>query len=174
MSTVDTYIDRDNPDADLHLETSLFWVDETPTTSVERHALIRFDGIIGPGAIPIGASIRSAQLTLVVTDGCSPLIGTIAESRVEFGSRAAWNSFGSTPGVQPEDVRSGAGDAPVGPGPSQIDVTETLRSWSADFTLNNGWVISPAPMGADACEARSSDAAADSDRPTLTVELDGE
>ncbi len=167
--TVDTYLDLGAPDADRHLVETFLWHDDTPTTSSQQHGLLRFDAIFGPGAIPAGATIRSAELALVIFDACGGSAGSVSETTREWASTVTWNTFGPTPGVQPDDLRTTVAAAPMLDGRNVVDVTASLAAWAADPTRNNGWIFSPFAMNGDACGVRSSEVIDELSRPELTV-----
>lgn len=167
---VDTFIDRNNPTSEFHVEPSFRWHDDSPMISLQ-HSLLRFDGVFGPGAVPPGAAIDAATLTLTLLNDCAAPAGTVAETVVEWASTVTWDTFGATAGVQSEDLRTPIAMAPQTHGPEPVDVTASLRAWTLDPTLNNGWIISPAPMNGSGCNAASSDAADPATFPQLTVEF---
>lgn len=148
-----------------------------PPDADERQALIRFDDIFGsaPGQIPPGAIVSSATLRLNVLD---PITCPAAVHRMQrpWGATDTWNTFGeppwnTSPGVQADDTEAAAEPDDVPPampaGPRTIDVTSSLRTWALDQAANFGWVLSvTAP---DVLAFDSSEAAAVSDRPKLTV-----
>jgi hypothetical protein len=93
-----------------------------------------------------------------------------------WSDTATWN--GLVNGVQPDgvealaaaDVTLGAGNASanVAAGALSIDVTASLRAWSAG-SPNRGWALLPLPGGSNGITLVSSDGATLSQRPKLTI-----
>ena len=167
--TLDTFIDLANPTT-IHVEdSSIRWHDDTPAVQSQQHALLRFDGLIGPQAVPQGAHIKSATLRVVMTDGCAAPEGTVADVAVDWDRSTTWDSFGATPGIQPSDLGPAIAKAPTQVGPAVVIVTASVSGWAADPAGNRGWIISPAPSNGSACSLVSSNTAEPATRPQLTV-----
>ena len=168
--TVDTYLDRGSPTL-ADFATPIFrWHDDTPLISMQ-HGLVRFTGVFGPGAIPVGSTVITATLQLVVIDSSIVPPGDVQEAAVDWDNAITWDTFGATPGVDPRDVGARVAEAPIDLGLHSIDVTASLRAWSVDPASNRGWLISPAPLNGDAVHVASSEAADPTTRPQLTVEF---
>lgn len=160
--TLDSYLSNNVP-GPHGAETVVIW-DLIPD---EEHALVQFTGVFGAGPtqIPPGATIVSASLRLVIVDPTAS-IGTIREVAVPWDEQTTWVTFGGAAGVQASDVGTTVGASPAS-GASTIDVTASLSTWSANPRASFGWLVSPG--GSDGCDAASSEASNEDDRPTLVV-----
>ena len=166
--TVDTYLDRSSPTLADFAAPIFRWHDDTPLISMQ-HGLVRFLGVFGPGAIPAGSTVITATLQLVVIDSSIVPPGDVQEAAVDWDNAITWDTFGATPGVQPEDFGARIADAPLDLGPQTLDVTASLRAWSLDPARDRGWLISPAPTNGDALHVASSVAVDELTRPQLAV-----
>ncbi len=149
-------------------------------------ALVRFANLFGsgPGQIPLGATIVSAELILTTNntgDG-----GTLHRLLTPFDAvNDTWNSWGngtaprnSTAAVQADDAEARApfdsqiGTASVagasGTGALSIGVTTDLQAWSSG-AANQGWAIIPWPGGTNGWAFQSSETSVVRERPLLTV-----
>jgi hypothetical protein len=162
------------------------WVDaRAAATTEEAQVLLRFDNIIGtgPGQIPPGARIVSAELLLRVIDqgDGSPLFRMKVPWNEESDS---WLTFGN--GIQIDDVEARtnydsqigvlqvSGD--TGTGQITVGVTDDVQAWangepnygwgmvSWDQDLNASW-----SRGTDGMAFRPSEAPNIDDRPRLRV-----
>jgi VCBS repeat-containing protein len=151
---VDAFIDRNETRFDL--DQSYIDGDATGGTSAdnERHALIRFDDIIGTGAgqIALGTDIAYARLVIQTgTAGAAPSGGTFALSQLlqGFDTSTVWADFGTNgpdgAEVSPFDslIRNPAGQV-------SFDVTAIMEAWlrgeaNLGFDLrpesSDGWQI---------------------------------
>lgn len=158
--TTDTHIDQLAPAVDHHLETIMSW------GGPDRLALIHYHMLFGASAIPPGATIRSATMRLVLATDCAQPT-TIREIAVGWESRVTWDTFGSAPGLQADDMRGPTIVLPAAvAGPATIDVTGSVAGWSLDPTRNEGWVLSSPQAG---CGALSTDSADMTQYPELTI-----
>ncbi|HPM81731.1 MAG TPA: DNRLRE domain-containing protein, partial [Candidatus Anammoximicrobium sp.] len=149
--------------------------------------LLRFDQLIGsgPGQIPVGAKILSADLVVDVNnDGAgAKLHRLLTPWDVDTET---WNSFANgvaprntTGGVQADDAEARtAYDSQIGVAalngatgivPTQIGVTADVQAW-ADGQANYGWAFLPWPNGTDGWAFSPSEATNPADRPLLRVE----
>ncbi|MDA1304521.1 MAG: DNRLRE domain-containing protein [Nitrospirae bacterium] len=162
--TQDAFIRGSAPDASQGDVSFLTW-----TSSGEKSVLIRFDNVFGGGAdqVPIGATITSATLTLEVYD--DGLAAEIYEAAVDWTEAETFNSLGSQPGVQAEDLgpllSAVGGTVPVGP--LLVDVRSSLSAWTNNPTANRGWIFRP--TGSSPVLVRSSEANKLAQRPQLSV-----
>jgi Calcineurin-like phosphoesterase/Purple acid Phosphatase, N-terminal domain len=166
---VDTHIRQAAPTSVHSGLTSVNWDgDDPPASGQDNAALIRFDGVFGGGAgqVPIGSQIASATLTYTVFNTGDA--GIIHEAAVDWTGTTTWNTFGVTAGVNVDDygtyVNTATGSSLT---TYNIDVTPSLLVWSADPSLNKGWII--LPSNADGVDIRSSEYATITLRPKLTV-----
>ncbi len=170
--TQDTFLQEDAPAAVNGALDNWEWDGQDGGSGTPNTGLIRFDNIIGnsPGQIPAGSTIASATLTLVVFDPSVAPAADINESLVDWDqASASWNTFGATPGIQPEDIGTLVGSGPLVNGVADIDVTASLQAWS-DGAANFGWVFSP--NATNGVQVRSSEyVTATSERPKLSVEF---
>ena len=175
--TGDTYIDQ-NAGTTNFGEQDTIWVDGDrnggTAGSPDSQAMIRFNNLFGsgPGQIPAGAQIESAELILHTsdrTDAQSP--NTIALHRLLQNwteSGAVWNTFNgfATDGIEAILAANGSVVPSVRDGYVSFDVTESLMAWAAGAT-NMGWVLLPG--GGNGWQFDSSEAADLLDRPQLNV-----
>lgn len=151
--------------------------DDTPAGSgADAQTLLRFDNLFSDaaGPIPLGSSIASATLTFNVTSAGSGL--RLHRMRSAWSDTATWNSL--VDGIQPDGVEAAAtpdltlgapnGSANIPAGVFTLDVTASLRAWSAGAT-NRGWAVLPLPGGSNGLTMTSSDGTTLSQRPKLTV-----
>ncbi|MBK7403345.1 MAG: DNRLRE domain-containing protein [Phycisphaerales bacterium] len=170
--TSDTELRAINPDTGLGQE---------PRASVDAqysflktNALLRFDGLFGPGAIPAGARITSAVLQVQIVDAGSGL--TLHAMRRPWQESDTWNSL--LGGVRADDLEAdyrpiaSAGrdsDAPnLAAGPLGFDVTADVIRWRAGAP-NQGWAMLPWPSGIDGVDVATSEWPEVSERPRLIV-----
>ena len=129
-------------------------------------ALIRFDDIFGngPGQIPLGSIIHTADLFINVTNnGGNPSLYRLTTDWDE--STATWNSFGGgvsgTNGID-TGVDFDEGDQP-------IDVTAQVQLWAAG-TANYGWAF--LPTSSNGIDFDSSEASTIASRPQLSIHFE--
>lgn len=160
--TLDNYI-SDNVPGPHGAEDVFIW----DRVSDEEHALLQFTGVFGtnPAQVPPGSTIVAASLRIVIVEPTAS-VGIMREVAIAWDEATMWSAFGSTAGVQPEDVGVTRGPAPT-TGASMIDVTASVAAWSADPAANHGWLFSPG--GDDGCDVASSEATAEVQRPTLEI-----
>lgn len=169
-ATLDTYLLETSPDADNATATALIVdTDEPAGSGGAAQGLLQFGGIFGsgPGQIPLGAQIVSAQLDLqVINPGNSFDLHRMVQSWTDAD---AWNSFGAdgSGGVQVGSEALAAADATTGAvstGTLSIDVAAGLQAWASDPATNFGWVM--LPSGTDGVDFDSAEGATP---PTLSV-----
>ena len=181
-STIDTALYQRvdgtlGPDVSRATATFLDIDDDTPTTTGgDTQSLLRFDNLFANagGPIPLGSTITSATLTFQVTSAGSGI--RLHRMASPWSDAATWNSV--TNGIQTDglealataDVTLGAGNgnANIPAGAMNIDVTASLRAWSAG-SPNRGWALLPLPGGSTGLTVVSSEGATLSQRPKLTV-----
>lgn len=180
--------------ADVDTTGSVFWIDGDPNDSDRSDLLIRFDDIIGVGAIPPNAIILDAQLTLTTT---STAVNSNSQSNEAFNVyrlTKAFDTFSTldgdfgdndelwTPfedGVEPEDNEA---DLIVGSFdrlvygtrrevdlPYSADVTRAVQSWvngEPNFGLA---VVSDHVNNDDGWSVHSTGSSLVEARPKLTV-----
>jgi hypothetical protein len=139
----DTYVSASSPDAVNGDKPEIRWDLENPNGSgFSDHALLRFDAIFGsaPGRIPVGATIESAILELVMTNPTELPDGAVYESLVPWSeSSTTHGDFGGDAGIQPDELGAFVAAAPVGEEPCpapcalpiQLDVTSSLQRSSS-------------------------------------------
>lgn len=164
------------PDSNLSAIATLHVDDDSPSGGADSEALLRFDNLFSNagGPIPLGSTITSATLTVQVTGSGSGM--RLHRMASAWSDTATWNSLVN--GIQTDGVEAApAADATVGSGTStanigvgalNIDVTASLRAWSAGAP-NRGWALLPLPGGTDGLSFTSSDGATITQRPRLTV-----
>lgn len=139
------------------------------------HGLLRFDDIFGPGAIPSGATIVSAELLLWTTT--TNLHGTMHRMLLDWSEDTTWNDVGGN-GIQADDVEAASAvsatplTASGFPSSFTLDVTADVQAW-ANGQSNYGWVFLPDPNEAVYWSFYSSDDVSSfNDHPTLTVQFE--
>ncbi|MHB0875229.1 MAG: Ig-like domain-containing protein [Anaerolineae bacterium] len=167
--TVDTYIDESNAGTSYANSQTLRWKGPGVFTGAKA-VLIRFGGLFATdgGPIPNGAEIQSAVLTYSVTDtGTDAAVREIAR---EWTEATTWAGFGPDPGVDDDDYYSGfIATASGGSGNRFVDVTASVRGWSAGTRANSGWVFYYSDWLSDEVRIASSENGIASYHPLLTV-----
>jgi autotransporter-associated beta strand protein len=172
--TVDTYVSAAAPSSSYGSAAGL-WVDgdaDTPGLVQPRQSLLRFDGLFGQDAIPAGAVIDSAALTIrTSTTPNSHSRDTIGLHRMlaSWSGTSTWNSLGNgvtADGTEAILAPNAAFVPAVNGGSLTFDVTESLWAWGSGAP-NRGWVFLPG--GTDGWRFDSSEAAVPAHRPSLTV-----
>lgn len=180
-STQDTWIDQSNPNtsygsssvrvSDDDIENFIFG-------DAEAHALVRFDDIFGPEAIPGGAQIVSATLTLELSEDIdNPLFDPsffVHRVLVPWDENSTWNSLGQ--GLQvgsdltPAFASFKGDNSPNDDFMRRIDVTASVQAWSAG-EANWGFAILPEIISGndDGIEIRTSESGIEILRPRLEV-----
>lgn len=146
-------------------------------------AVIRFDDLFGPLAIPAdGVEIRSARLALHTgnaTDDQTNNTLAIHRLLVAFTEATTWNTAGSPSnggfslngaGTADDDYLAAAESTFVSPDMNALvtfDVTATLQAWLDDPASNFGWLI--LSNGTDGWRWDSSEGAVAALRPLLEV-----
>jgi hypothetical protein len=146
-----------------------------------RQGLLKFEDIFGsgPGQIPVGAKINSAQLIVYVQDDSNAAM-QMSLYRMQTNwdeSVATWNSFGAIGGVQASEGESSdlppdavlfdsetTLDRPTTAG--RFDVTKSLEYWAAGAP-NFGWLVESAATNGWDFRTKESNL---SDRPRLVVD----
>lgn len=136
-----------------------------------EQGLLRFDGIVGPGAgqIATGTPIQRAILTLSTEGSLSDGNGAALHRMLEpWEGSSSWNDLvgGVQLGTEAEsfaDTTTGA----VSKGTRSFDVTTSVQAW-VDGATNHGWVL--IASGTNRWEFRSSDWPGMVERPMLTVD----
>jgi hypothetical protein len=160
---LDTYIDSA---LGSQASASPIVIDGSPV----EQALLRFDGIFGPGAnqIPAGSSVSSATLTLwtganTSDESANPvnfhrLLHTwnAADVWAAYGV-APWNASG---GIQNDDVDAAAAIAATATittvaTSAAVNVTSSVQAWAAAPSSNFGWAI--LPTGTDGLRLESNE-----------------
>ncbi len=144
LGTIDTYIRESRSDRSYDTK-PVVYVDGADKAGGEMQGLIRFSEIFGngPGQIPLGATITSATLTLVLSNGTRDSVAFHLMAG-DWTSQAdiTWNGFGN--GIQTDDVEAFSSPDVVlsrlNKGTELIDVTQSLQAWS-DGLANNGWLM---------------------------------
>ena len=173
--TQDTYLDEfestTNKGNDTNVAVDLFDGGSDATTQ----GLLRFDNIFGsgPGQIPSGSTITSAELTIQVTNPSEASAQiTLHRMLQSWGESSTWNSL--TNGIQTDDVEAKTtADATVASPTSTGSQTITglaaaLQSWSNGDT-NNGWAF--VSDSVDGWDFSSSENGFSTLRPKLLVEF---
>jgi diacylglycerol kinase family enzyme len=162
--TLDTDVRGDAPNNQYSTSSSVRADSKNVTYPV--HALLQFADIFGsgPGQIPEGVQITSAQLEITVADGGNSLeFHRMLRNWVETET---WNTLGA--GIQADDIEAvGTADAVTSPvvlGTLSIDVTNSLAAWADNPAARFGWAV--LPTGSDCVLFNSSEGAIP---PKLTV-----
>jgi len=155
-------------------------------TANTQQTLLRYDNLFGdgPGQIPLGATIVSAELILNTVDSGDG--GTLHRMLTPWDSNSeTWNTFGSgqfprnsQPGIQTDDVEAKAaydsqwglidGSGSTGVGAVAIGVTPDLQAWS-NGQANNGWLITGWSERRDGTGFSQGESVDSSVRPRLRV-----
>jgi hypothetical protein len=152
--------------------------DEPNGTGNDAQALIRFDGLFGPGRVPVDATITSAVLVMNVSDeGSGFRVHTVSAA---WDEASTWDSLNA--GVSADDAESDiypepaagadSASASVRGGRLVLDVTDSVQQWQAG-RANLGWVLRPFAAGSNGVRISSSESAAPGERPTLIVRFVG-
>ena len=134
--TVDTYLESNDVAADNSTVGTLI-VDLSPV----NHVLMRFDDIFGPGPgqVPSGSVIQSAELEINVTNE-SDTGASLHRMLQPWNDVDNWNTW--TNGIQADGVEAEVAAESSSPGSavkkSSIDVTADLQAWS-NGVANHGW-----------------------------------
>jgi hypothetical protein len=168
--TQDTEIHEATPDTP-NGDAIEFTVDNEDPAPSRARGLLRFSDIFGgsPGQIPFGATISNATLRVVTQDvGSNPVL-IFRMLRDWDEATTTWNSLGNgiddgTNGT--EAVFFGTlNPAPVNAA-DDIDVTALVQQW-ADGAPNYGWAF--VATGGDGWDMHCSEAAVETDRPSLLI-----
>ncbi len=170
--TVETMISKANPGTNYSGDTSV--IIDGDYDGDKTQALIRFNDLLGAGAIPDGAQIDHAELRFHTSDMTNAASNnTIRLYRMIRGwvaSSVTWNSVDggiSTDGLEAILGANGGLVPDVRDGYITFDVTESLAAWAAGAP-NNGWLL--VDGGNDAWRWDTSEASAGADRPRLVVD----
>jgi len=171
--TRDTYLSAAEPVTNLAAAGGL-WVDGDAgdaAGSQPRHALLRFDGILGGAGIPSGAMIESAMLA--IRTGTTPQSHS-SDPMTMHRAIGAWSDASTwllTGGIDADGTEAILGGnatfvPSVNGGRLAFDVTESLHAWQGGAP-NRGWAFLPG--GADGWRFESAEAPTVADRPSLAV-----
>jgi hypothetical protein len=172
--TVDTYVDADVPTTSFG-GGAIAWVDgDLAATSGAQptHSLIRFDQILSADAIPLGATIDDATLTLhtnTATNSQSNSTMSLYRLLRAWDENSTWSSLIggiSADALEAILAANGAVVPNAQGGTVSFDVTESLAAWAAGAP-NFGWVLLPG--GTDGWRWDTSEAINLLDRPLLDV-----
>lgn len=155
----DTFLDQTSTD-NMRGGDEAFQYDADAEDHKATIGLLRFDGIAA--AIPAGAVITAATITLDITDaGDKP--GELHAALVDWSqATTTWNNFGGDPGVQADEMGPMIEPLPIAAGMQSFDVTTSLQSGTSF-----GWLlIAKSP---NAVEMRSSECSDVALRPSLSV-----
>ncbi len=175
QGTQDTDLLQGSPDSDQSNDTTPIVDFAGPTFS---NLLLRFDDIIGdgPGQIPVGSTVLSAELILdTINPGDG---GSFHRMLIDWDESSTWNSLGN--GVQADNLEAlaefnaQAGTPELTPNVEQqfsfFDVTTDVQAW-VDGQDNFGFVFLPWAGGSDGWEIFSSEFIDVAARPRLRVTL---
>ncbi len=179
----DTQIHQNFPDQSFPegYSTAGLWIDWMNGSLLgQPQVMMRFTNLFGtgPGQIPPGASIISAQLIIDVNDAGHGM--RLNRMLGEWEEWSTYNSFGAD-GISLDDIEATSttnaflcdinGSTDTGTGFRAIGVTRDLRAW-VDGTNNYGWVMSPWVRTTDGNGIGFSPSEATNiwDRPRLEVE----
>ena len=175
VGTQDTYLQQNQPNSSSNDEASQLAVSNgNGSFPVVTHALLKFDNIFGPSAVPIGSTITAAQLKLWTN---TPSVhGTVHKVLFDWSEQTL--TFGSVgvDGVSANDIEAASTPtATLTPGTLinmvTIDVTSDVQSWAAG-EANNGWAFLPNLTASNYWGFYSSeDQAAFNDHPELTIQF---
>lgn len=178
--TQDTWINEDSPntsygDSDVRVSdddtANSFFSDD------QGQALLRFDGLIGPDAVPSGAQVVSATLTLQLADDIdNPLFDPdflLYRCDVPWDESSTWNSLGNglSGGELGPLLAVFSGDnSPNSDFMRRLDVTAAVQAW-ADGLPNRGFAILPEIISGndDGIEILTSESGAALLRPRIEV-----
>ena len=168
--TIDTYL-REGKPTTQYTAAALVYADGADSSGVRIQGLLSFANIFGdgPGQIPLGSTITSATLTLMMSDGTSsPVSFYRMASDWTALSSLTWNSLGG--GIQTDGTEALATAdvslSGLAGGLRTIDVAQSLQAWSGG-AANYGWMLSSG--GSDGFAFNSSEGAG---APILTVTYD--
>ncbi len=165
---VDTFVQEvpSGAGADNGAVDPLGWDDSDPS-GYDTYTLIRFEDIIGPGAVPPGAEITEATLYLTVFDpGDHGRVHRVLLPWVDSDSFNTFCGSGCEEGLEfaaQEHVAAG-----TLPGEIAVSVTASVQAWS-DGAPNHGWIIRPQFGGGDGTDVYSSEHVVAPGRPRLEI-----
>ena len=142
QGTQDTWVNQQSPNSSYgnnDTRTSDDDVANSFFSDFRGQALLRFDGIVGPGAIPVGSEVLSARLFIDVSNDIdTPLFNPRFDvHRVirAWDENSTWNSLsgGLTVGqdLAPREASFSGDNSPDGDGMRIIDLTNMVRAWLA-------------------------------------------
>jgi hypothetical protein len=173
--TVDTYLDAGATTSTAGSTATGIWVDgdaSSASGSQPRHGLIRFENLIGASAIPAGAVIQSATLTLTTSTASeSHTNSTMSLYRIlkNWGNGSTWNTLASGVAADGSEAILAANGTVSPTADGQVvtfDVTESLFAWLSGAP-DYGWAVLPG--GTDGWRFDSAEAATIGTRPMLEV-----
>ncbi|WP_206668666.1 DNRLRE domain-containing protein [Halorubrum depositum] len=164
--TSDTNLREANPQTGYGDASTVTVDTKEPQDSDNRaQALVRFDGVIGDGdgQVPPNATVNSATLTVETVDEGSG--GAVHRLLREWSESDTWESFGGGVSADGSDATADpeAKAEAVSEGPTEIDVTASVREWVGGEP-NHGWAI--LPLGDDGWDFSTAEGDAP---PQLTV-----
>jgi hypothetical protein len=181
QGTQDTWVNQQSPNSSYgnnDTRTSDDDVANSFFSDFRGQALLRFDGIVGPGAIPAGSEVLSARLFIDVSNDIdTPLFNPRFDvHRVirAWDENSTWNSLsgGLTVGqdLAPREASFSGDNSPDGDGMRIIDLTNMVRAWVAG-EQNWGIAILPEIISGndDGIEIRTSENGNVILRPRLEV-----
>ena len=163
--TVDTFVAQNAATTANGGATSLNIDGDDPAgTGFDVQTLLRFNNLFGAAAIPAGARLQSATLTVQVTNAGAGL--NLHRMLRTWTDADTWNSL--VGGLQNDNaeaaVAADVSTAAVGTGSFSVNVLPSLQSWQANPALNFGWAI--LPTGTDGVDFDSAEGTV---KPKLTV-----
>ncbi len=168
---VDTQIAEASPNSAFGTATELSA--DTSDGGGQNHLLLRFDDVIGGGAlqVPAGSTVASATLTLEITSEGSGF--NVHPMLVSWDDSVTWNNAFGGNGIQADDAEASStvtdSTSGVATGQLQVDLTALVQAW-ADGETNYGFAL--LPLGSDGVDFYTSDYVFNEAlRPTLTVEF---
>ena len=171
QGTQDVELDQVNP-ASANAAATEIGVDVN-SGSDQTQGLLKFTAIFGNnvGQMPLGVPIRDAWLTVRTTDSTSGNI--FAHAMLSpWDENATWNALSG--GVAPDHIEAheaglGLFFSPQDGDFSRMDVTLSVRDWSAATYANQGWAL--LGTSSNGWDFYTSDHATAAERPHLTVNV---
>jgi hypothetical protein len=164
--------------ADVNTDTRTYFIDGGATDLNDSgviQGMIRFDNIIGPGAIPANALITSAELDMVTTTGSNSQSNgayTVYRMNTPFDATTTYASLGGDGIYNDVDRLGGSFNRPkistaATPVGTSARVDRIVQDW-VNGTANNGFGIR-SDNNVDGWSPNTTGAATVANRPRLTV-----